>query len=73
MAKDTSKPIAVPLRMLEVFTAMDIYVKASTAPRAIHVLQNITQHLISQGVYLISLQDQHGNFSRKLFLLNIND
>ena len=53
MAMDTNKPIAVPLRMLEVFTAMDIYVKVTSAPRAIQVLQNIMQHLISQGVYLI--------------------
>ncbi|KAI0217696.1 Ubiquitin-protein ligase E3C [Lamellibrachia satsuma] len=51
VAANTGKPIAVPLRMLEVFAEMEVYMIASSAQRAIQVLQNILLHLINQGYY----------------------
>ena len=52
VAPNTGKPIAVPLRMLEVFAEMEVYMIASSAPRAIQVLQNILLHLINQGIHM---------------------
>lgn len=48
---DTCQAIAVPLRMLEVFTATEVYVKMSSRQRAIRVLHNMMLHLINQGYY----------------------